>query len=86
MRNHQKYDGPKMRIHWYSQYFLGDTTFSIEKHSNYQKVFKGKTWAGIEKAPKLKVEFGDKPKPPKALTKIERLKRWFIELPIWSIK
>jgi len=48
--------------------------------------FKGKIWAGIEKKPKLKVEIGDKPKPEKPLTKKERLKKWFMGLPIWSIK
>ena len=61
----------------------------MNKHSKQfkrKKVFKGKIWDGIEKKPKLKVEFEDKPKPEKPLTKRERLKKWFTGRPIWSVK
>ena len=56
------------------------------KQFKRKKVFKGKIWDGIEKKPKLKAEFEDKPKPEKPLTRRERLKKWFTGLPIWSIK
>ena len=45
-----------------------------------KKVFKG------VKGPPIKWEFVDKEEEPKVLTTWQRVKIWFIELPIWSIK
>lgn len=56
------------------------------KQFERKKVFKGKTWAGIEKEPKLKFEFEDEQQPEKPLNRREKFKKWFTELPIWSIK
>ena len=61
----------------------------MNKHSKQferKKVFKGKIWAGIEKKPKLKVEFEEEPIPERPLTTRERIKKWFTGLPIWSVK
>ena len=50
------------------------------KQFERKKVFKGVTGAPIT------WEFVDKEEEPKALTTWQRVKKWFIELPIWSIK
>jgi len=45
-----------------------------------KKVFKG------VKGPPIKWEFVDKEEEVRAMTTWQRVKIWFIELPIWSIK
>ena len=50
------------------------------KQFERKKVFKGVTGAPIT------WEFVDKEEEPKALTAWQRVKKWFLELPIWSIK
>ena len=50
------------------------------KQFERKKVFKGVAGAPI------KWEWVDKEEQPRLLTKWEKVKRWFWELPIWSIK
>ena len=52
------------------------------KQFERKKVFKG-----INDPPsRIKWEFVEKEEEPKSLTKWEKVKKWFYELPIWSIK
>ena len=50
------------------------------KQFERKKIFKG-----IAGAP-ITWEFVEEEKEPKSLTRLEKFKRWFWELPIWSIK
>ncbi len=50
------------------------------KQFERKKVFKGVTGSPIT------WEFVDKEEEPKPLTRWQKFKRWFWELPIWSIK
>tara|TARA_B100000745_G_scaffold163969_1_gene107283 strand:+ start:385 stop:573 length:189 start_codon:yes stop_codon:yes gene_type:complete len=50
------------------------------KQFERKKIFKGVTGAPIT------WEFVDKEEEPKPLTSWGKIKRWFLELPIWSIK
>ena len=45
-----------------------------------KKVFKG------GKGPPITWEFTDEEKEPDRLSRWQRVKKWFMELPIWSIK
>ena len=50
------------------------------------KQFKRKqVFKGVDRG-KLKIEWVGKPEPEKPLTTWEKFKKWFNELPIWSIK
>jgi hypothetical protein len=40
----------------------------------------------VDRKPKYKIVWGDKELKPLPLTFWQRVKRWFSELPIWSIK
>ena len=52
------------------------------KQFERKKVFKG-----INDPPsRIKWEFVEKEDEPKSLSKWEKVKKWFYELPIWSIK
>ena len=53
---------------------------SKTKQIERQKVFKDVV------GPPIKWEFVDEVEESKPLTKWERVKKWFLELPIWSIK
>jgi len=50
------------------------------RHFQRKKVFKG------THRRKLKIEWVEKPKQEKPLTKWEKFKNWFYALPIWSSK